>query len=84
MLFAAGLYTKYKDLPNVSRGFKGIELAVFAMIIAVALKLININQLADFKSALIIVLSFVMFMFTKVHPALIILGAGSLGIIFLR
>jgi chromate transporter len=80
IIFASVLYTKYKNLPSFKGAFNMIQLAVFAMIIAVAFKLISINQLIQLRSLLIIIVSFVLFMFTKVHPALIIIGAGILGI----
>jgi len=57
-----------------------IQLAVFAMIIAAALQLASPHQWFHFKSLLVILISFMLFMFTQIHPALIIIGAGILGI----
>ena len=78
-IFALSFYSKYKNLPSVKGAFNMIQLAVFAMIIAVAFQLINVSQLMQFKSLLLIVISFILFIYTKVHPALIIIGAGALG-----
>jgi len=79
IIFAAGLYDKYKNLPNVKGAFKMVELAVFSMLIALAFQLIDIAQLAHPKNLLVVVLSFILFAFTKVNPALILIGAAVLG-----
>ncbi len=79
IIFAAGLYDKYKNLPNVKGAFKMVELAVFSMLIALAFQLIDIGQLARPKNLLVVVLSFILFAFTKVNPALILIGAAVLG-----
>lgn len=81
IMFAAGIYLKYKDLPQIKGAFSVIQLAVFSMIIAVAFKLVSLSELAHFKSLLIVILSFMLFVYTKVHPAVIIIGAGILGAI---
>ncbi len=80
IIFASLLYTRYKNLPGVSSAFNMIQLAVFAMIIAVAFQLINIGQLIQPKNLVIVVVSFGLFMFTKIHPALILMGMGLFGI----
>tara|TARA_B100000315_G_scaffold235326_1_gene250156 strand:+ start:71 stop:595 length:525 start_codon:yes stop_codon:yes gene_type:complete len=85
LIFAAtSLYTKYKDLPSVKGAFSTVQLVVFSMIIAVAFQLINISQLIHIRSLLIIVISFVLFVYTKVHPALIIIGAAVVGVFISR
>lgn len=81
VMFASVLYAKYKGLPSVKGALNTIQLVVFAMIIAVAFQLINVNQLVQPRSLLIIIASFILFVYTKVHPALIIIGAGVLGAI---
>lgn len=83
ILFVMSLYAKYKDLPAVRNAFNVIQLAVFAMIIAVAFQLINLDQLLQLKSILIIITCFILFIYTRIHPALVIIGAGILGA-FLR
>lgn len=80
IIFVLSLYGKYKHLPGVKGAFKAVELTVFAMIIAVAFRLVNINQLAQLKSLLIVVISFALFAYTKVHPALVILAAAAVGV----
>lgn len=80
---ASIVYLRYKELPAVKGAFNMIQLVMFAMIISVAFKLININQLVQFKNLFIILISFSLFTCTKIHPALIIVSAGILGV-FLR
>lgn len=80
IIFFSSLYLKYKDLPQVKGAFKVIQLVIFAMIIAVAFQLVNVNNLLNLKSIAIVVISFCLFCFTKIHPVPIIVGAGILGI----
>lgn len=82
IIFALGLYDKYKDLPGVKGAFNMIQLAVFAMIVAVAFQLVNVNQLIQLRGLSVVVISFALFTYTKIHPALIIIGVGILGVIF--
>lgn len=82
VIFASALYIKYKDLGWIKGAFSMIQLVVFSMIIAVAFQLINVNQLVHLKSLLIIMVTFGLFVYTKIHPALIIIGAGVLGAFF--
>jgi len=79
IIFASFLYTRYKDLPSVQGAFNLIQLVMFAMILAVAFQLVNAGQLLQLRNILIIVISFVLFFFTKVNPAVIIIAAGLIG-----
>ena len=81
IIFALGLYDKYKDLPSVKGAFNMVQLVMFAMIIAVAFQLISFNQLVNLKNLSIILISFALFTGTKIHPALIVIGAAILGAI---
>lgn len=76
------LYARYNNLTEVKAGFNMIRLALFAMIIAVAFKLVNVNQLIHLRSLFIVILSFVLFLYTKIHPAWIIISAGILGVVW--
>jgi len=79
IIFALGLYVKYKDLPGVKGAFRAVHLTIFAMIIAVAFRLVNVTQLIELKGLLIVIVSFTLFSYTKIHPALIILSAALIG-----
>ncbi len=79
VIFASAFYTKYKNAPGFKGAFEAIRFCVFAMIIAVAFQAVDIRGLMQFRGILIVVLSFALFSFTKVHPAMIIILAGILG-----
>lgn len=79
IILAFILYAKYGNMPNIKGAFNLIQLVVFSMIIAIAFQLINVNQLILPKNLLIIIISFVLFIQTKIHPALIIITAGFIG-----
>lgn len=79
VIFASVFYTKYKNTPAFKGAFEAIRFCVFAMIIAVAFQTIDIRNLMQAKGILIVVLSFAIFIFTKIHPAIIIISAGILG-----
>lgn len=82
LIIASSLYIKYKALPEVKGAFNFIQLAMFAMIVAVAFQLVNLNHLLQLKNLSIIIISFILFMSTRIHPAFIIILAGILGAIF--
>lgn len=77
--FASFLYFKYKNLSSIKNAFGAIELAVFAMIVALAFQTVNISQLTQVRNIAIIIFSFILFLYTKIHPALIIICAGIIG-----
>lgn len=78
---ASFFYIKYKNLPAVKNAFSMIQLAIFAMIIAVAFQTISIDKLTQLKNLLVIISAFAIFLFTKIEPALIIICAGIMGIL---
>lgn len=79
ILLAASLYMRYKENPFVNGAFKMIELVIFAMIIAVVFQTVNVNQLLKFRNIIVVTVSFSLFLYTKIHPALIIVLSGILG-----
>ena len=72
-------YSKSKNLPVMKSAFGMIQLVVFAMIIAVAFQTVDVTHLIQWKNLLVVIAAFILFLYTKVHPAFIILGAGFLG-----
>ncbi len=76
---ATMLYKEYKDVQAVKGAFNMVRVAMFAMIIAVAFKLIGIKNLASFKSVLFAVIFLGLFFSGKLNPAFIIIGAGLIG-----
>ena len=79
VIFASLLYSRYKDIPFIKAGFEMVEYAVFAMIIAVAIQLVDKSQIFQLKHIIIIIASFGLFFWAKVHPAFIIIASGILG-----
>lgn len=81
IIFASVFYTRYKDSLAVKGALDAIRLSVFAMLIAVAFQVIDLHTIIEAKKLLIIILSFVIFSYTKAHPALVIIIAAALGIL---
>lgn len=79
IIFMVNVYAKYKDIPAVKGAFSMIRYAVFAMIIAVAFKLVDVPALLNIKIIPVVLVCFVVFFCTKIHPAFIIIGAGICG-----
>ena len=79
IMLASLVYSKYKDIQFIKAGLEMIRYAVFAMIIAVAIQVVDKSQIFQLKYLLVIIASFVLFMIAKVHPAFVIIAAGLLG-----
>jgi len=79
IILASLVYSKYKDVPFIKAGLQMVQYAIFAMIIAVAMELVDKTRIFQFKYLFVIIASFVLFVITKIHPAFIIIGAGLLG-----
>ena len=80
LIFVATLvYKHFKESPQIKGAFDTIQVAVFAMIIAVAFQTFNVAELIKWHNVLIVLVVFLLFLFTKIHPALIIIGAGLIG-----
>lgn len=80
IILLSAAYAKYKDLPRIKGAFGMVHLAIFAMIIAVAFKLVNVNHFIQLKGFLTVVIAFILFTYTKIHPALIITAAALIGL----
>lgn len=81
ILIATYLYSRYKETPMVKNAFETVQLVVFAMIIAVAFQAITLSQVSSIKNIAIIVIAFILFLYTRIHPAFIIITAGLIGMI---
>jgi chromate transporter len=82
VILASVFYFRYRHLAALHTALNMIQLVVLAMIVAVAFKLVNIQQLLQFRSLSIIIVSFFLSIYTKIHPALIIIAAGIIGLIW--
>ncbi len=81
VILGSMLYARYKDFAGIKKAFNAIQLVAFSMIIATAFQLISVSQLTQLRNLLIIVVSLVLFVHAKIHPALIIIGAGLFGML---
>lgn len=79
IILASLVYSKYKDVPFIKAGLEMIQYTIFAMIIAVAIQLVDKTQIFQLKYLLVIIASFLLFFLTKIHPAFVIIAAGLLG-----
>lgn len=81
VIIASMLYSRFKNVTFVKASLEMIQYAVFAMIIAVAIQLVDKSLIFQLKHIIIIVASFALFFYAKVNPAIIIVSAGVLGAI---
>lgn len=79
MLLVSFIYAKYRDIPFIKGGLEMVRYAVIAMIIAIAIRLADRNQVVQLKYIIVIVVSFALFTLTKIHPAFIITSAALYG-----
>jgi chromate transporter len=79
MLLISLVYSKYKNTVIIKAALEMARYAVIAMILAVAIKLIDKNNILQLKYIIILVVSFTLFLLTKIHPAFIIIGAALYG-----
>lgn len=82
LIGASFFYLKHKNAPLVKNVFGMVELVIFAMIIAVAFQSINPVKLIQPRNIIVVILAFSLFLYTKIHPALIIISAGIIGIVW--
>ena len=81
IVLASLLYSKYKDIPFVKAGLQMVQYAALALIIGVAIQLVDKGHIFQLKYIIVIVASLALFLCAKIHPAFIIIGAGALGAI---
>ena len=79
IMLASLVYSKYKNVPFIKAGLEMVQYAIFAMIIAVAIQLIDKSQIFQLKYLFVIIASFALFFLTKLHPAFVIIAAGLFG-----
>lgn len=79
MLLASLVYAKYRNIPALKAALEMVRFAVIALVIAIAIKLVDKNQLIQLKYLVVVVVSLALFTLTKIHPAFIIIGAAIYG-----
>ncbi|MCC8146704.1 MAG: chromate transporter [Bacteroidales bacterium] len=80
VLAIAHSYRKFSANKYVEYAFEGLRPATVGLVGAAALLLMNNENFIDFKSIIIFVIAFILTMFTKLHPILLILLAGIAGL----
>lgn len=81
LLILIAFYRIYGKNPKMQGSFQMIRIAVFSMLIAIAFQMTGFRIFASLKLSLLAVLFFGLFCFLKLHPAVIIIMAGLLGVV---
>ncbi len=81
VLTIAHAYRRFRANKYVDNAFKGLRPATVGLIAAAALLLMNHENFIDYKSIIIFVAAFILTMFFKVHPILMIVLAAVAGLI---
>ena len=76
----ARIYNKFRTNHYVNNMFKGLRPATVGLIASAALLLMNPENFIDYKSVFIFLAVFILTMFFKAHPILMILLAGLTGL----
>ncbi len=89
MVLLATLYLRYKETPIVSSFMKGVRPVVLALLVIVAWEFIPTAlgkqfQLSNWILWVLAALALVLSLKFNVHPALLILGGGFIGLALLR
>jgi chromate transporter len=79
MLVASLVYSRYAHKPAVQSALLMVRYAVFAMLIAVAIKLVDASHLIQLKVLAAVVAAFLLLVVAKVHPALVMVAAAIYG-----
>ncbi|NLC67057.1 MAG: chromate transporter [Clostridium sp.] len=80
ILIIAHFLSKFKDLKVVDYAFKGLRPVVLGLLISAGFA-VSKGSIIDIKSFLLGLVFFVLVVFRKIHPIIIIIGAGILGLI---
>jgi chromate transporter len=80
VLLIARFYQKFRSNKYVDDAFKGLRPVTVGLIAAAALLLMDKENFIDYKSFLIFGIAFLLMMFTKLHPILLIVLAGISGL----
>ncbi len=79
MLLVSLVYSKYRDIPVLKASLEMVRYAVFAMIIAVGIQLVDKVGVFQLKNMVVVLVVLALFFLTKIHPAFIIMGAALYG-----
>ena len=80
-LFVCKLYEKFKENYTFSTVLKAFKPAAIGLIAAAAILMITPETFIDYKSWALFVVAFVVSMWTRVNPILVILAGGFVGVL---
>lgn len=86
ILIVGKLFFTFQDHPIVKAAFYGLRPTIIGVIAYAAIKfaisngIIGGSNFIDIKSAVLLVIAFVLLIRTKIHPAYLILASGIIGI----
>ena len=83
MLILATLFLRYKDMPYVEATLKAVRPAVVALLAVVVYEMIP-PSVTSWHTGAIAIVTFIIIVYMKIHPAFAIAGAALLGIIIYR
>jgi chromate transporter len=73
--------SQYRTSKTYQNAFDMIKLSVAMMIFSVALRMVSWKTILHFKPIIVMVGSFVLFHFFDIHPAIVIILSGIIGIL---
>jgi len=79
IIFISYFYSRYKDNYLVKDSLEAIRLCILALVIAVILRSFSFSKLIQLKSLVLVLFSLWVFIYTKVHPAIIIILVGLIA-----
>ncbi|MDR1563005.1 MAG: chromate transporter [Dysgonamonadaceae bacterium] len=82
VLCIAGAYAKFRGNRYVAGAISGLRLVTVGLIASAALMMMNREIFIDYTSVIIFILAFILIMFCKLHPILLLLIAGVAGVLF--
>jgi len=79
MIAVSLLYSRYRNTEWAAGALRMVRYSVFAMIVGIAIKLVDAGHLLDVKILPVVIISFLLVTLTNVHPAFMIIGAAIYG-----
>ena len=79
MLLISYIYSRSRHIDFIKAALEMARYAVIALIVGIAVKMVNVGNLKQLKYIFVLVITFLLFTLTKIHPAFIIIGAALYG-----
>jgi len=80
----ASVFSQFQANPVVQAAFRGLKPAVLGLIIVAAISIGKVSVLSGYKSLLILFSTVIALLVFKIHPILMLVISGTIGVIFLR